>query len=111
MKLLFICNQNQHRSRTAEIIFKEKYNTKSAGIFPTAETVLTSQALEWADIVFVMKPVQRKFIAENFPAQYLKKQIITLDIPDIYNYMDPRLVEMLEKEINEALKDGFKYSI
>ena len=103
MNLPFICNQNQHRSKTAEAIFKKKYNTKSAGIYPTADIVLTPQALEWADIVFVMEIKQRKFIAENFPAQYLKKQIITLDIPDIYNYMDPRLVEMLKGKVRHHL--------
>jgi len=42
MKLLFICNQNLNRSKTAEELFKGKYNTKSAGLYN--EKPLTSKA-------------------------------------------------------------------
>ena len=31
MKVLFICNQNQNRSKTAENMFKGKFETKSEG--------------------------------------------------------------------------------
>ena len=100
MNLLFVGNQNEHRSKTAEAIFKDKYNVKSAGIYPTAETVLTEQALEWADVVFVMGAKQLKFISDEFPGQYWKKKIVTLDIPDnIYNFMDRKLIEVLKTRI------------
>jgi protein-tyrosine-phosphatase len=33
MNVLFICNQNQNRSKTAEHIFKKLFNTKSAGLY------------------------------------------------------------------------------
>jgi len=33
MKLLFVCNQNLNRNKTAKEIFKYKFQTKSAGLY------------------------------------------------------------------------------
>jgi predicted protein tyrosine phosphatase len=99
MKLLFICTANMQRSPTAEEIFKDKYETKSAGVSSSARVVLTKAALNWADIVFVMEDWQRKTIADLFPNEYLKKRIIVLDIPDIYNYMDQKLIVLLKNKV------------
>ncbi len=33
MKVLFICNQNENRSKTAEELFKGKFETTSAGLY------------------------------------------------------------------------------
>ena len=52
MKVLFICNQNQNRSKTAENIFKGKFKTKSAGLYN--EKPVTAKQLSWADAVIVM---------------------------------------------------------
>ena len=103
MKLLFVCTANQQRSPTAEEIFKDRYETKSAGVSPSARVVLTKAALEWADIVFVMEDWQRAAIAEMFPQEYLKKKIIVLDIPEIYNSMDPKLIKLLKIRVDQLL--------
>ena len=70
MKVLFICNQNQNRSKTAEEIFSERFQTKSAGLFN--KKPVTKNQLEWADLVVVMEDFQRQEIAERFPKQYKK---------------------------------------
>ncbi|MBI4451459.1 hypothetical protein HY642_05775 [Candidatus Woesearchaeota archaeon] len=57
MKVLFICNQNQHRSKTAEDLFKDTFNTKSAGLYNS--TPVTEEQLSWADVVLVMEDEQR----------------------------------------------------
>ena len=100
-KLLFICNANFHRSPTAAEVFKDKYKTKSAGVGFIANQPLTEELIKWADIIFVMEDWQRKTMAEKFPKQYLKKMIINLDIPDIYNYMNEKLVTILKKKIKQ----------
>ena len=64
-----------------------------------AEKHLTSELLEWADIVFVMEDYQKEFISKKFPELYFKKKIINLDIPDMYNYMDEELVKVLEEKV------------
>ncbi|MBI3051207.1 hypothetical protein HYY74_02010 [Candidatus Woesearchaeota archaeon] len=33
MNVLFICNQNRNRSKTAEMLFKAPYTTRSAGLY------------------------------------------------------------------------------
>ena len=71
MNLLFLCNQNKNRSKTAELIFKQKFKTKSAGLYN--EKPVTEKELAWADIIFVMEDVQRKEIGKRFPRFYLKK--------------------------------------
>lgn len=99
MNVLFVCNQNENRSKTAEHMFKSRFNTKSAGLFNTHPIDTTS--LDWADKVVVMEDLQRSEIAKRFPKQYLQKQIISLDIPDIYRYNQPELVELLSSRIDE----------
>lgn len=101
MNVLFICNQNKHRSKTAEYIFKDRFNVKSAGLYnshPVDETQLS-----WADLIFVMENFQRKEISERFPELYLQKQIISLDIPDIFHFNQPKLIEMLKDKIKSHL--------
>ena len=48
-----------------------------------------------------MEDAQRTEIARRFPKLYMKKKIISLDIPDVYNYNNPKLVSILKSRINE----------
>lgn len=98
-KLLFICNQNENRSKTAELLFKKKYIAKSAGLFN--EKPVTEKQLEWADIIFVMEESQRSEIAKRFPKIYLKKQIICLDVPDVYKFNQSELIILLKNKTND----------
>jgi len=102
-KLLFICTLNLQRSPTAEKIFKDKYDTKSAGVADTAKVPLSSDLLEWADVVFVMEEGHRKFISEKFPNLYMKKKIINLDINDRYYFMDEELVKNLKDKVKTLI--------
>jgi len=99
MNVLFICNQNQHRSKTAEELFNSKFSTKSAGLYN--KKPVTKQQLSWADVIIVMEEEQRSEIAKRFPKQYLQKRILSLDIPDIYNYNDKKLINCLKSKVNK----------
>ena len=99
MKALFVCNQNQNRSKTAEKIFNNKFSTKSAGLYN--KKPLTKQQMAWADVIFVMEDEQRSEISKRFPKQYLQKRILDLDVPDIYEYNNPRLVKVLKSKVEE----------
>lgn len=102
MKVLFICNQNQNRSKTAEEIFKGKFEAKSAGLY-NANPVSERQLL-WADIVIVMEDGQRAEIAKRFPNIYTQKRIISLGIPDVYYYNQPELVAILKSKVEELIE-------
>lgn len=99
MKVLFICNQNQNRSKTAEEIFSKKFETRSAGLFN--ENPVTKKQLEWADLIVVMEDFQRTELAKRFPEQYIKKQIISLNIPDVYSYNNPELMRVLRSKVSD----------
>lgn len=101
MKVLFICNQNKHRSRTAEDLFRGKFETKSAGLFN--ESPVTAKQIEWADLIAVMEDFQRTELAKRFPSEYLKKKIISLNIPDVYCYNQKELVEILNSKISDLI--------
>ena len=99
MKFLFICNQNQNRSKTAEELFKGKFETKSAGLYN--KTPVTEKEFMWADIIMVMESEQREEIARRFPRAYMQKRILSLDVPDIYSYNQPNLSKILNQKIKK----------
>jgi predicted protein tyrosine phosphatase len=58
---------------------------------------VTPELLEWADLIFVMERAHRNKLAKKFRAHLKEQQVICLNIPDEYAYMDPRLVQLFEK--------------
>jgi len=99
MKVLFVCNQNENRSKTAEKLFKDRYESKSAGLYN--EKPISKKEISWADVVIVMEDNQRSELAKRFPKQYMQKKILSLDIPDVYNYNQPELVRVLKSKVDE----------
>jgi len=100
-KLLFVCSQNRLRSPTAETVFSsyEGLEVDSAGLNPEAEIPLCSEAIEWADIIFVMEKSHRSKLSKKFRPWLKNKRVVCLDIPDNYEYMEPALVELLKKKV------------
>ncbi|MFC1636534.1 phosphotyrosine protein phosphatase [Planctomycetota bacterium] len=101
MNILFICNQGQNRSRKAANLFKNRFKTKSAGLH--CDRPVTKEQLLWADVIVVMENQHRSEIAKRFPQVYLQKRILSLDIPDIYRYGQPKLVDILKYRMLESL--------
>jgi predicted protein tyrosine phosphatase len=100
-KLLFICSKNRWRSPTAEAIFSEyqQIEADSAGLDSDAEVCVSGEALQWADIIFVMEQSHRSRLAKRFRPWLKGKRLICLDIPDNYRYMDPDLVKILKQRV------------
>ncbi|HBE18696.1 MAG TPA: phosphotyrosine protein phosphatase [Cyanobacteria bacterium UBA11149] len=100
-KLLFICSQNRWRSPTAETVFSEYegLDVDSAGLDKEAEIPLSSEAIEWADMIFVMEKSHRNKLTRKFQPWLKGKRVICLDIPDEYEYMEPALVELLKRKV------------
>ncbi|MEH1770770.1 low molecular weight protein tyrosine phosphatase family protein [Nostoc sp.] len=105
-KLLFICSQNKLRSPTAEAVFSEYegLETESAGLDHSAEVPLSTEAIQWADIIFVMEKSHRNKLSKNFQPFLKDKRVICLDIPDDYKYMEPALIELLKQKVLPLLK-------
>lgn len=99
--LLFVCSQNRLRSPTAEHIFSQWSGVAalSAGTNHDATTPVSSDLLEWTDMVIVMEKTHKYKITKKFGAYLKGKKIIVLDIPDEYDYMQPELVRLLQAKV------------
>lgn len=99
MNILFICNQNQNRSKTAEEVFRSMFKTNSAGLYN--DKPVNRKQIASADMIVVMEDSQRSELAKRFPEEYMKKQIVSLNIPDVYRYRQPELIEVLNSKMKE----------
>lgn len=101
MNLLFICSENRLRSPTAETVFSKYPNIKAigAGTNADAETPVTGDLIEWADVILVMEKSHKNKISKKFSELLKFKRLVCLDIPDNYEYMQPELIKLLEAKV------------
>ena len=106
IKLLFICSRNKWRSLTAEKIFHgvNGYDVRSAGTEANARIKVTDGHIGWADIIFVMEKKHSRRLKIKFGDLLNNKNIICLDIPDDYKFMDEELIELLNCRVSEHIK-------
>ena len=102
MNVLFVCSKNLSRSPTAEMIYKDHpdVSVKSAGTEPSAGTELAAEHITWSDIIFVMEKKHQQSMVETFPVETDHKQIVILDIPDEYKFMDAALIEKIKTKVS-----------
>lgn len=100
-KVLFICSQNKFRSRTAHDIFSrsDKVEVDSAGTEKDARVIVEPDHIEWADVIYVMEDRHIKRLKKMFGSLLKNKRVVNLNIPDIYEYMDQGLVEVLKTKL------------
>ena len=105
MNLLFICSRNQWRSPTAEKLFDRhpQHQARSAGTEQSARVRVNGKLLHWADLIFVMERKHKERLQQYFSEEIQGKELVILDIPDEYNFMDPELIQMLEGSLNNFL--------
>ena len=110
MNILFLCTSNLNRSKTAEDHFAVKDPLlvyRSAGLSEkeckrNSTTLCSEELLEWSDVVFVMEDEHVRRI-EQYTGQRFVDKVINLNIPDVYQYGEPALIEQLEKR-REAMQ-------
>lgn len=97
-RILFLCSRNKLRSPTAEAIFADHptIEVDSAGLSSDAEVPLSEDQVEWADLIIVMEKIHRNRLNLKFKSALAGKRIVVLNIPDDYDYMDPKLITLLK---------------
>ncbi|MGD0867606.1 MAG: low molecular weight protein tyrosine phosphatase family protein [Rhizomicrobium sp.] len=105
-RVLFVCGRNRARSPTAENVFANYpgIETASAGTSGDAETPLTAELVEWADIIFVMEKSHRAKLSARFRGSLRNARIVCLDIPDKFAFMDAGLVRLLKSKVAPHLR-------
>ena len=103
--VLFLCGRNKARSPTAERVFESLpgLEVASAGVSIDADEVVSSELIEWADIIFVMEKSHRTKLTRQYHANLRLQKIVCLDIPDKYEYMDSALIELLKARVSQHL--------
>jgi len=101
MNILFVCTENKLRSATAEAVFSsyENINAIGAGTNNDAETPVSGDLIEWADVILVMEKAHKSKISSKYKDLLKGKKLAVLAIPDNYDYMDPELVSILESRV------------
>lgn len=104
LNVLFICSQNRLRSPTAEQRFADwpGVETASAGTNHDADVPAGPELLQWADLICVMEPIQKKLMA-RFRSELESKHIVCLHIPDEFEYMEPALIKLLDESVSRYL--------
>ncbi len=94
--LLFVCSGNRLRSPTAEVVFSEYEGDEAigAGTNADAETPVSGDLIEWADIIFVMEKAHRKKISGKYRTLLKGKRLVVLNIQDNYECMQSELVQL-----------------
>lgn len=100
-KLLFVCSENRLRSPTGEEVFSayENLDAIGCGTNADAETPLSGDLIEWADIVFVMEKSHRNKVTKKYQDLLRRKKLVCLDIADNYERMQPALVRILKNRV------------
>ncbi len=100
-KLLFICSRNRFRSLTAEKIFGDVpgFQVRSAGTQPEARVVVTEGHVGWADVILMMEKSHLQKLRRKFGSALDGKRIVTLHIPDDYQFMQQELIDELQTRV------------
>ena len=106
LKLLFVCSRNRMRSLTAEKVFSgiPGVQARSAGTQPEARVVVTAGHVGWADIIFVMEKSHLRKLRQKFGEALEGKEVITLHIPDQYQFMEPELIDTLQTKVAQHIE-------
>ncbi|MCP9770056.1 protein tyrosine phosphatase [Lacihabitans sp. LS3-19] len=102
-KLLFVCSRNKRRSLTAEMVFRDNldYDVKSCGTNNGARVKITIGLIGWADKIIFMEKRHKEIASFSFGDSLSKKQVHVLNIKDIYEFMDPKLVTKITQKMHE----------
>ena len=64
---------------------------------------ITEQDLRWAEAIFVMEEKHKSRLVAAYRRIIQNKPVHVLDIPDEYRFMDPELVEELQRSVGAVL--------
>jgi predicted protein tyrosine phosphatase len=105
-KLLFVCSRNRLRSLTAEKLFSDilGIQVRSAGTQPEARIVVNEGHIGWADVIFVMEKSHLQKLRSKFGDGLNGKKIVTLHIPDEFQFMQPELIDELQTKVAQHIQ-------
>ncbi|WDI43316.1 low molecular weight protein tyrosine phosphatase family protein [Bremerella sp. P1] len=107
-KILFICSKNLWRSPTAERVYcnDPRLAVRSRGLSPKAARRISPDDLRWADVVFVMEYEHLAKLRSLYRNALGQRPVHVLEIPDKYQFMDPKLVKLIQEGVESFLSES-----
>ena len=78
---------------------------RSAGTSSASRHQISVDDLKWADLILVMEQEHKTQISHTFRSLIHLPQIESLDIPDIYLFMDDELIVRIRESTEAYLTD------
>ena len=105
LRVLFVCEGNLHRSPTAQRLYARTpgISSRSAGLSSLARVQLTDELIEWADLVIVMDRRLVKTVQRRFGESLGDREVIDLNVPDDYQFLQPELLALLRERLEPLL--------
>ena len=103
-RVLTVCSAGILRSATAAHVLCQRpfnFNTRNVGTAPYALIPLTDDLILWADEVVCMENEHKNYVMGKMMDMDLYKPIFVLDIEDIYEYRNPKLVKLIKERYKD----------
>lgn len=92
--VLFVCSQGQLRSRTAELLcLFGGQDARCCGTDESSPYPVNDRMLAQASLVVCMENEHKKALKDF--CHYSEKEVVVLGIKDVYNRLDPMLMQSL----------------
>lgn len=101
-RVLVVCQVGVLRSPTvAEILTREpfNFNCRAVGWDDAALIQISNSLVEWADVIVCLDDEAQLWVEVKFKGRLDFVDIVCLDIPDFFEFRDPRLISMATKKL------------
>ena len=97
---------NKWRSPTAEKIYRDhpQIKTRSAGTSKKARKTVSHLDISWAELICVMESKHKNKLNSDFRDLLRHKKLFVLEIEDLYQFMDPDLIEILRLSVDPIIE-------
>lgn len=105
--ILFVCSKNLWRSPTAERVYSNdpRLAVRSRGLSPKAARRISPTDLQWADVICVMEYEHLAKLRSLYRNALGQRRVHVLEIPDKYQFMDPKLVKLIQERVDPLLDE------
>ena len=96
-RVLCVCSAGLLRSPTVALVLAVEYgyNTRAVGTEDYALIRMDDVHIAWADIIVFVNKETEKRAKQMFSRELNECRIVTLDLPDIYGYRDPKMESLI----------------
>lgn len=99
-RVLCLCSAGLLRSPTTAVVLQREFghNTRAAGVSKEYALIeVDNVLLNWADEIVAVESSVAAQVPEPF-----KSKVTTLDVPDMYGYMNPELQQIILDQYRKA---------